>query len=79
MKVIWEAEDIKPGVRYSRESIGEIWMIIRNPAEDQTYLSVSLADGVVGGLPMTKDLKAKTLTECEYMPVFVMDGLGIAP
>lgn len=83
MKVTWEAKDIESGVRYSRHGIGEVWMIIREPGQalgvPTNFLSVSLKDGFCGSVPKTADAKAHDLTEGEYLPMFVMDGLGIEP
>jgi hypothetical protein len=54
-------------------------MIIKSPANELNYMSVSLVDGCIGGVPLDRKELAAQLTECQYLPIFVMDGLGLKP
>lgn len=51
MRVIWEAADIKPGMRVGRPGCTEIWMVgwiqADIPRTEHTYCLVSLADGAI--------------------------------
>jgi len=74
MKVIWGAEDIKPGRRYSKHGIEETWMIGYISAVDGPvrYVSVSDQDGMVTE-PSTKEDLARSLTEHDYLPMELLD------
>jgi hypothetical protein len=68
---IWEAEDIRPGRRYSKQHIKEIWLIgYRADADDYEarYVSVSESDGMVTK-PYTKEELAAILSEGGYVPI----------
>jgi len=79
MKIIWEAEDIKPGLRYSKNHTKEVWIIgYRADADnyEARYVSVSENDWMVTS-PYTKEDLAKILNESGYMPVqikLILDG-----
>ena len=70
MKVTWEADDIKPGRRYSKPGIGEKWILgyISDMDGPARYVSVSDQDGMVTE-PRTKEQVAQVLTENGYLPV----------
>ncbi len=70
MKVTWEEKDITPGRKYSKEGMGEKWIIgfLSNVDGAERYVSVSDQDGMVTA-PRTKEQMAQTLTEDSYMPV----------
>lgn len=76
MKFIWESSDITPGQKYSREGIGETWMIGYRAeiANGRRYVSVSLNDGLVTE-PKTQKELAIELSEQGYVPA---EFLGIA-
>jgi hypothetical protein len=68
---IWEAEDIKPGRRYSKSATGEVWLIgYRADADDYKacYVSILENDGMVTS-PYTKEELARILNENGYVPV----------
>ena len=73
MKVIWEVKDITPGRRYSKEGIGEKWIIgyLADQNGAARYVSVSDQDGMVTA-SKTKEQMAIDLTECGYLPVEVL-------
>lgn len=69
MMFVWESADIKPGRKYSKEGIGETWLIGYR-AEISTgrrYVSVSLNDGLVTEPKTQKELAAE-LSEHGYVP-----------
>ncbi len=71
MRIIWEAEDIKPGLRHSKKHTKEIWIIgYRADADDYEarYVSVSESDGMVTK-PYTKEELAVILSEGGYVPI----------
>jgi len=73
MKIIWEAEDIKPGRRYINKDTG-IWLIgYRADADDcrARYVSVSENSGRVTS-PYTKEELAGILNENGYVPVDIL-------
>jgi hypothetical protein len=76
MKIIWEAQDITPGRSYSREGIGETWLIGYLSYEDSRacYVSVSQNDGLVTK-PMTPEEMAGMLTREGYLPSEVLNAL----
>lgn len=70
MKVIWEEKDITPGRRYTKEGIGEKWIVgyLSGALGDARYVSVSDQDGMVTE-PRTKEQIAQILTDNGYLPV----------
>lgn len=73
MKVIWEAQDIRPGRKYGKPSHSEEWMIgflsfVDGP---QKYVSISMVDGMITP-PMGELELAKSLTESGYVPVEIL-------
>jgi hypothetical protein len=78
VKIIWHKDDIKGGTQYSREQIGEVWIITRCPLNYDMFRSVSLADGLTT-CPLDADAMADQLTSESYMPLSVMNALGIKP
>lgn len=75
MKIIWGAEDINPGRRYSKKNIGETWIIgYRSDTDDDVvrYVSISENDGMVT-IPYTKEGLAEILTEYGYIPVELLE------
>ena len=78
MKVIWKAEDIVPGRRYSKEGIKEEWIIgyLSNNYGDNRYVSISDQDGMVTAGTDKESLAAR-LTEGGYIPVELLKvGIG---
>lgn len=73
MKVTWETEDIRPGRRYSRADISEVWMIGYDPELGEQFASVSLLDGLITDFK-TRERMAKDLTENGYVPLELMEG-----
>jgi len=75
MKIIWEAEDIKTGRRYSKKNIRETWIIgYRSDTDDDVvrYVSISENDGMVT-TPYTKKGLAEILTGNGYIPVELLE------
>lgn len=70
MRVIWEAEDIVVGRRYSKPGLDEEWIIgfIGGMGGPIRYVSISDQDGMVTG-PKSKEEIALDLTEAGYLPV----------
>lgn len=77
MKIIWETQDIVAGRSYSREGIGETWLIGYLSYEDSRacYVSVSQSDGLVTP-PMTPEEMAGMLTQEGYIPSEVLKALA---
>lgn len=77
MKIVWEAEDIKPGRRHGKPGRAERWIIgylvadcFLEPAMDirsARYCEISLADGAIQG-PFSRQELAHGLNECGEMP-----------
>lgn len=70
MKIVWEAEDIKPGRRHGKPGRAERWIIGYLPAMDirsARYCEISLADGAIQG-PFSRQELAHGLNECGEMP-----------
>lgn len=68
MRYEWEANDIQPGVRYTRKDISEVHMFGYMAArEDRLLVSISLDDGMVQP-PQTADEWAAMLTRARYEP-----------
>lgn len=69
MKYIWEAEDIKPGVRYTQKGITEVHMIgyMASRIGHQRMVSISLEDGMVQD-PKEAAEWAEMLTVHNYIP-----------
>lgn len=69
MKVTWENDDIKAGLRFGKASIGERSIIGFDATAkgDKRWVWISLADGYVGER-MTKEEFAAHLTEKGYVP-----------
>jgi hypothetical protein len=76
----WQAEDIKPGRRYTKKGTEEVWIIeemfvigYHNSDEYKScYVSVSENGGRVASLPYTKEEMAAILNENEYVPVDIL-------
>ena len=69
MKVIWEAEDIRPGRQYKMPGTKEVWMIGYEADRDKgMYVSVSLSDGMVSYEEKAVDF-AESLNVAGYMPM----------
>lgn len=81
MKLIWEPEDIEPGRRYSRPSLGETWLIGyvvevssgTRHAPEARYVSVSLKDGLTTPPKTAEDL-ANELTLGMYLPLEYLEA-----
>jgi hypothetical protein len=70
MKVLWEANDIRAGRRYSKDGLNEVWIIGYDPLRPQAYFSISLSDGLISnGKGSTRDELAADLTTNKYVPV----------
>jgi len=70
MKFIWEESDIRPGRKYTRPDINEVWMIgyVVNTSTHAKYVSVSMNDGMVTTTDNKSNL-ADVLTKNNYVPV----------
>jgi hypothetical protein len=74
MKFQWESKDIKPGRKFGRVGIDEIWMIGYLVEAGYTrYVSVSMSDGMVATPSCNKENMASFLTENRYEPIEFME------
>ncbi len=69
MKIIWEASDIKVGLRVGKKDIQESWMIgyVASGDSKDNRVLVSLSDGMVCHC-MTNEKLAKSLNDGKYLP-----------
>lgn len=76
MKIVWEANDIKCGMLYSKPGTRERWMIGYQYTNqgDRVIVSISMDDGFVTHSQTPEDL-ARVLTENGYWPVSLIEDL----
>lgn len=76
MRVVWEEDDIKPMVQYSRPGLSEKWTIgyVVTAEGPNRYVSISDRDAMVTGSLSKADL-AGLLTKEGYLPVELVELL----
>lgn len=77
MKVVWEDEDINPGVVVGKKDRKERWIIGYDPtgATGANFALISLSDGMVSKKMMMPGTLAKFLNETGDLPVaLIMDA-----
>lgn len=70
MKIIWEENDIKAGMRVKKPDCNEAWMVGYDPTKSGSnkYCLISLIDGMVIYLDYTNTNMAYRLTEDGLQP-----------
>lgn len=76
MRIIWEAKDIKGGVRFG--GVGsETWMIGWPTGKAGFFVTISLSDGLVTDPALPADI-AQRLSQNGYLPIELLPFAGPA-